>query len=463
MTVRKVLVQIGGRIKELASGDTVAFNWTPWRWAPASGAMDVGIDVVSGSTADFTWLRGGVKRWQFRLNTTAEGVGNVGSDLDIRAFTDAGGAVLAARWNRATQVLDFAATPTINGVSTALIASSISNGDTTHSPSGDAVFDALALKGDLASTQTWTGANTFQSSNTAFYSVSDSDGPGNSVRRQRATGTGALASGDRIGFYNFQGYNGSGYPIAASMESYTLEAFTGTANGAKLAFFTCAAGAVTRVRRWEMDETALYPFADNTYQGGKAGARIKEIFCANATINTSDAREKSEPRHMTATEIAVAQELALLPCVFKWKAAIAEKGEDAARWHVSPTVQAVIAVFQAHGLDPFAYGMVCYDQWEETREPAEYETVELEPAVTVDHPAIYERTQLYTEAGQPERFAERLVSPAWTEVVTPAVTEERLVRDEIIHSAGDRYSLRGGELAHFIAAGTQAWLTAQKA
>jgi hypothetical protein len=546
-----------GKLQAQVSAILLSFITTPFRFAPASGSMDVGIDVVAGSTADFTWLRGGAKQWQFRLNTS--------NSLDFRYFV-AGVATLAARWDVTTGVLDFAAKPTVNDLAinsvdvvfhnadttlapsdcflkvcktdslshnytvspsvfvdtdwiefvnhsatgdmvivpgagfnlydsakgaagsitipprgsavlrfvsgssaylstytdayarAAVIASSISNGDTTHSPSGDAVFDALALKGDLAGAQTWTGANTFQTANTVFYSVSDSDGPGNSLRRQRATGTGALASGDRIGFYNFQGYNGSGYPIAASVESYTLEAYTGTANGAKLAFFTCAVGATTRVRRWEVDETAFYPFADNTYQAGKSGARIKEVWCANSVINTSDAREKSEPRPLTDIEIAVARALALLPCVFKFLASIREKGEDAARWHVSPTVQAVMAVFEAHGLDPFAYGMVCYDQWEETREPAQYETVELEPAVTVDHPAIYERTQVYSEEGQPERFAERLVTPAWTEVVTPAVTEERLVREEIIHPAGDRYSLRGTELSHFIAAAqAQTW------
>lgn len=59
----------------------------------------------------------------------------------------------------------------------AVIAAAITNGDTTHSPSGDAVFDALALKAPLASpalTGTPTvptaaaGTNTTQAASTAF-------------------------------------------------------------------------------------------------------------------------------------------------------------------------------------------------------------------------------------------------------------------------------------------------------
>lgn len=60
---------------------------------------------------------------------------------------------------------------------TAVIAATITNGDTTHSPSGDAVFDALALKADdsavvhLAGTETITGAKTFSTNNITVSNV----------------------------------------------------------------------------------------------------------------------------------------------------------------------------------------------------------------------------------------------------------------------------------------------------
>lgn len=42
----------------------------------------------------------------------------------------------------------------------ALITQTITNGDTTHAPSGDAVFDALAGKGNLSGGNTWSGTQT---------------------------------------------------------------------------------------------------------------------------------------------------------------------------------------------------------------------------------------------------------------------------------------------------------------
>lgn len=48
---------------------------------------------------------------------------------------------------------------------------------------------------------------------------------------------------------------------------------------------------------------------------------------------------------------------------YKLKAAVAEKGSDA-RYHFGVITQEVITVFEQHGLDAFAYGIVCYSEWE---------------------------------------------------------------------------------------------------
>lgn len=153
---------------------------------------------------------------------------------------------------------------------------------------------------------------------------------------------------------------------------------------------------------------------DNAQNMGTASFRWKEVFAGTATINTSDAREKTPPRDLTAQELACASDLARLPCVFQWLHAIEEKG-DGARLHVSPTVQSVIACMESHGLDPFRYGFVCYDAWDE----------EVKPAVL-------------DEAGNE-------VEPAT--IIPP----------------GDRYSLRPTELHHFIMRGTVAWQDAFEA
>lgn len=134
---------------------------------------------------------------------------------------------------------------------------------------------------------------------------------------------------------------------------------------------------------------------------GEPSYRWSEVFAMNGSINTSDAREKTEPRELTEAELAASADIARLPCIFQWLHAIEEKGEGA-RLHASPTVQSVIAAMEAHGLDPFRYGFVCYDEWDETPEVKDEETGE----VTQEH-----------------------------------------------RPAGDRYSLRPTELAHFVMRG----------
>src|SRR5690606_8147993 len=109
------------------------------------------------------------------------------------------------------------------------------------------------------------------------------------------------------------------------------------------------------------------PFSDGSSQLGSATHRWGEVFAVNGAINTSDAREKTEPRDLTEAEIAAAADIARLPCVFQWLSAIEDKGEDA-RLHIGPTVQAVITSMESHGLNPMRYGFVCHDEWEAQEE-----------------------------------------------------------------------------------------------
>jgi len=47
---------------------------------------------------------------------------------------------------------------------------------------------------------------------------------------------------------------------------------------------------------------------------------------------------------------------------FKFKDAIERKG-NGARWHFGLIAQRVKEAFENRGLDPFAYGILCYDEW----------------------------------------------------------------------------------------------------
>jgi hypothetical protein len=108
---------------------------------------------------------------------------------------------------------------------------------------------------------------------------------------------------------------------------------------------------------------ATYPASTTGTQNlGIASKRWKEVFAANGTINTSDERQKQDIRDLSAAETAVAIRLKSLVKAFRYKDAVALKG-DAARVHVGVIAQEVKAAFEAEGLDGFEYGILCYDQW----------------------------------------------------------------------------------------------------
>lgn len=140
----------------------------------------------------------------------------------------------------------------------------------------------------------------------------------------------------------------------------------------------------------------LIPGSDGSQDIGTGSRRWRQVYAVDGAINTSDARDKTEPRNLTSNELAAAADIARLPCIFQWIQAIQDKGEEA-RLHTGPTVQAVISVMQAHDLDPFRYGFVCYDEWDERLEVRDEETGEV--------------TQEYRPAGN--RYSLRPTELAW--------------------------------------------------
>lgn len=106
---------------------------------------------------------------------------------------------------------------------------------------------------------------------------------------------------------------------------------------------------------------SLIPIVDNDTLLGESNARWSQVYAANGTINTSDAREKSEPKEITDQVLDIADEIQVV--LFKWLSAIQKKGESGARWHFGPIAQQVRDAFIKHGLDGRDYGLLCYDQW----------------------------------------------------------------------------------------------------
>ena len=62
---------------------------------------------------------------------------------------------------------------------------------------------------------------------------------------------------------------------------------------------------------------------------------------------------------------------------YKYLDRVAEKGEDAARWHFGVVAQRAIEAFTRHGLDASKYGFLCYDKWEASPEIIDEESGEV--------------------------------------------------------------------------------------
>ncbi len=103
------------------------------------------------------------------------------------------------------------------------------------------------------------------------------------------------------------------------------------------------------------------PIADNTHALGDASRRWKELFVATATINTSDERLKQDIQAVDDRIVRAWQRVQY--CKFRYVDSVLRKG-DRARWHIGVVAQRVKAAFEAEGLDPFACGILCYDEWD---------------------------------------------------------------------------------------------------
>ncbi|MFT4041508.1 MAG: tail fiber domain-containing protein, partial [Thermomicrobiales bacterium] len=156
----------------------------------------------------------------------------------------------------------------------------------------------------------------------------------------------------------------------------------------------------------------LWPATTNTYSLGIASCLWTQVYAANTTISSSDARLKQDLRDATAAEIAAFGAIARLPMVWRWITKVSEEG-DSARLHSGPTVQAAMAIMEANGLDWSEYSAFCHDEWD--AQAAVVDTWDAE----------------YDEDGN-------VVREAGSAIVTEAV------------EAGDRYGFRREELLTWI-------------
>jgi hypothetical protein len=103
----------------------------------------------------------------------------------------------------------------------------------------------------------------------------------------------------------------------------------------------------------------LQPNTDNARTLGSASFRWSQLYAGTATINTSDAREKTA---LADVPEALLDAILAVPIgAYQWLDSVARKGPDGARIHFGPTAQDVRDAILAKGLDPERFALFCKD------------------------------------------------------------------------------------------------------
>lgn len=103
------------------------------------------------------------------------------------------------------------------------------------------------------------------------------------------------------------------------------------------------------------------PGADNTQSLGEAPLRWSQVYAGNGTINTSDERAKQQIEAIPQDWLDAWGDVDYMR--FKFNDAVEQKGDNA-RWHIGLIAQRVKEAFEARGIDPFAIGLLCFDEWD---------------------------------------------------------------------------------------------------
>lgn len=180
------------------------------------------------------------------------------------------------------------------------------------------------------------------------------------------------------------------------------------------------------------------PDVHNTSDLGTTSLRWKDLWLQSGAFNGSDARLKTEIQPFTAKEIEASKQLSKEIGTYQWLESVKEKGANKARRHVGMTVQRAIEIMTTNGLNPFDYGFIGYDKWDDT---------------------IVHHDEIKAAKAQPAELDEagNVVKEA-----TPEVKYQK-AWDEVVLKAGDAFSFRYDQLNQFIARGFEARLTALEA
>ncbi|NBL88823.1 phage tailspike protein [Proteus sp. G2673] len=132
-----------------------------------------------------------------------------------------------------------------------------------------------------------------------------------------------------------------------------------------------------------VESVTVRPGVDGETALGWSNKRWKDLYAVNGAIVTSDERKKCKISDLSDAEKNTAITIKSLIKKYKMKDAVAEKG-DSARWHFGIVAQDVVKVFKDNNLNPFDYGVVCYDEWNYSSTEQEESGSEVAPQGVAD-------------------------------------------------------------------------------
>lgn len=104
------------------------------------------------------------------------------------------------------------------------------------------------------------------------------------------------------------------------------------------------------------------PFSDNQISLGISARRFSVVYAGTGAINTSDERLKTQIEAIPDEWLDAWLDVEFSR--FKFIDSVqAKRGK--ARWHLGLIAQRVEQVFRAHGINPFAIGLLCLDEWDD--------------------------------------------------------------------------------------------------
>lgn len=139
------------------------------------------------------------------------------------------------------------------------------------------------------------------------------------------------------------------------------------------------------------------PETPNTWTCGKSSLAWAGGFTQTAFTVTSDERAKTKPVPITDEMLDAVSEVNWVQ--YQYLDRVDAKGPDGARWHFGAVAQRFVEAFEHHGLDPFRFAFLCYDEWDHQPEVTQHFDAEYSKDGELIRDARTEVVQMEIEAG----------------------------------------------------------------